>query len=197
MNQELALLNEKLSQLCHSGDFKEFIEYTHQHHYKSAEYQRVSLHYRGLAHFYLGQYHKARSVLEEATQCGSNVSLSRDLAACYYHLNEVDLCKATYSKLQKDLQAHKNQISIKPYVGCQIMLAKFLEEEGHIHKALEEYKEILKHKGVEPQSCFYYQTIAQVLRIKSTFGAESESISPLYSELLTVKNHSYPQSVSY
>lgn len=149
------------------------------------ETQRVLNHYQAMAYIYLGAPNKAKQFYLKALEFGENISLQRDLACCYYLLDEIDEWRQSYQFLEATL--HRSDIAIQDIQTwrAQLILGKFYEEEGLIHKAREYYQETWKAALIANNTTIVQQALPQLLRVLALF-TNSDEISSLYAQLVDI-----------
>ena len=159
---------------------------------------RILKHYQAIAYLDLGAPNKALKIFQQAILLGKNISLSRDLACCYYRLNEVDLWRKHYQTFAAELHNHRTVIRSEIAWNCQIILGKFYEEDGHIKTAHEFYKGTLEEL-VEKKSLYsnlYINALTQMVRIEALM-LNQDQVSQLYSELVAVDKSKLSESLRF
>lgn len=157
----------------------------------SAEILRVTHHYQAMAYIYLGAPQKAKQHYLKALEHGENIALTRDLACCYYILDEIDEWRTTYQQLEEVLERSDLSINRDQFWRAQLILGKFYEEEGQIHKAKEYYEMTWREAIAEESRTFVLQSLPQVLRVHALYTA-SEQISSLYTSLVDIDADKIP-----
>lgn len=187
------VLVRELSNLLLNGEFEELFHRTSKLDEAKGVQKRILLHFTGMAHVYTGALNKAKLIFIKALQDeGNYIGILNDLACVYYQLGEIDQWRSTYTQISRELTQCEALLSVNTRTSTSLILAKFLEEEGQVAKALERYessyRDALTLKG---QSELYLQCLAQILRLKALYR-NGTNLGSLYTELISLR----PQSIT-
>lgn len=146
--------------------------------------RRFKEHLRSKILFYRNDYDKTISLIEKTIhKHGPHVSLLSDRACAFYLKNDFFNFEAAVSKLELEYQSCLEDLDIDSLVNTGVCLGKFLEELGHVEKALRLYESLMLE-------CEFYThktpiVLSQLLRLKSQWKIQKE-IEIDYKRLFTL-----------
>lgn len=156
----------------------------------SSTEKRIMLHVLGKAHSEMNDLEQAKKHFINALSLGENLRIWRDLSCLYYQTGDLSLWRQTYRKMKDRFEKFAPKVSAQLRFECQIILAKFLEEEGDVGGALMFYQDALKVAHALDVRDMYYSCLPQLVRIKSMFGS-LEGLPELYAELITLTDNDF------
>lgn len=155
----------------------------------SAEQRHLS-HYKAQLNLGYGDFTLALEQLKSTEDnYGSHLSLSVDIACCYYRLGKTLLWQQSVRKIQEDFLKLQHQLSFSTSYYTQLHIAKFTEELGDVSSALNFYENIMNHPEWSELSPEGIVTLSNLLRLSVSYGQEQE-IKKYFSLLsqMTVKD---------
>jgi|GEM_PF-2956209 len=154
--------------------------------------QRRHLHSEGIKHLQEGRYLEAQKVLEKAlTEFGSHVAVRSDLVFTAYLQGDFGAFRIFTNSLEHEFQNVCSKLSPKSRRLTHISLAKFCEELGRVHEALEHLAEA--ERNTSPGDSDFFLIAAQKLRLLASYGREDE-LAPAYRDCLQASERD-PQSL--
>lgn len=140
-------------------------------------------HFLGIVHFRRNEITRAKEQMESTLhRFGENVNLLRDLLVCQYHLRDMTGFRANLVRLEQILVELEPKLSQRTVFECELMVGKFLEEEGRLAPALEFYDRALGHALKGPHRL---RVLIQKARWHALYEP-GERLSDYYRELITV-----------
>jgi hypothetical protein len=157
--------------------------------------KRIVKHFCGLAHVINGSLMKAKLELEEAQKkYGGHIGILRDLSAVHYQIGEIDLWRTQYQELADRLEKLRSQLSTETILSCELILAKYYEEEGLVARALSAYEDCYrvssnelekKHSSTnEGLAQKRWLCLAQIIRLKALYR-QTVGLGGMYKELVS------------
>lgn len=148
--------------------------------------RRFKEHLKSKILFFRSDYDKAISLIDKTIlKHGPHVGLLSDKAGAFYLKNDFFNFEAAVSKLEVEYQNCLEDLDINSLVSTGICLGKFMEELGHVEKALRLYESLLLE-------CEFYthktpEVLSQLLRLKSQWKITKE-IEIDYKRLFTLNS---------
>ncbi|HMN68211.1 MAG TPA: hypothetical protein PKC28_06695, partial [Bdellovibrionales bacterium] len=133
--------------------------------------------------FNRGQINDARARMQTAYEnFGENVNLLRDLMVCQYHLQDMMGFRENLERLQTRLVELEAELSEQSLLECEMMIGKFLEEEGRLAPARDFYQRFL-NRAKKP--AHRVRGLIQLARWQALYEPGAE-LSAYYRELISV-----------
>lgn len=121
-----------------------------------------------------GSFSEALTLLQKAeVEHGPHIALTADIATCLYYSGAISAWNASVQRMDQDFKSVMPLLSPKMRYAAGLMLGKFREEQGLIHLALENYREIKDSLSPTAHSNFHHLCIAQLIRLQSTYGVKA------------------------
>lgn len=107
---------------------------------------RMHGHFRGILLTRSGNFRDGLKVMATTMEAhGENVNLVRDIMVCQYHLQNMGGFRSFLSILELNLSLCEAKLSPRSLMSCELMVGKFLEEEGRLAQAIDYYDRALSH----------------------------------------------------
>lgn len=150
--------------------------------------KRTYYHQQALLFYNRNKVSEARQLLENAiTKYGDNVNLTRDLAVCFYRLQDMVNFRQLIERLEKDVISHEAILSQRSLFECDLMLGKFLEEDARLAPALIFYERALQRATTTAQRI---RVLIQKTRWHALYEG-CDQLSSYYRELISVPADTY------
>ncbi|MFZ4404584.1 MAG: hypothetical protein ACOYOK_10830 [Pseudobdellovibrionaceae bacterium] len=133
---------------------------------------RIEMHKKAKEMLIHSQFESASGLLQEALDShGAHIGLRLDLANCLFLLHSYPQWSILVSEIEKDVQGLKSLLKPKNYWHSLFLLSKFIEEQGRVSAALDNYKDL--YVGTNDLD-LKARALSQVVRLQAQHGFKTE-----------------------
>lgn len=157
---------------------------------ENAHQERMRMHYLARAEMRGGRMQQALTIIDETlASYPSYIGLKADRLSCLYHLGPKTAWREAIIDFENELEMCREQLSLGSRYRAELLMAKFLEEDGDVAKALKIYEQLRELLKSEKQFREEILVTAQILRVRALFSEKLELVAPLYRDLLTLETN--------
>lgn len=180
------LISTNAFELANQGEHRRALQIINEYTPKSKVECRILGHSRAEVKMLQGNFTEALDILKNTRKnYGDNLCLLGDIVFCYYSLSNFKLWSLAFDELRHLFSLYAPLLDHDRRMSIQLTIAKFLEEQGKIKEALDEYTNLLSLIDEATNLKRYYRTLCQSFRVLASFGSKS-SMAQTYVLLETI-----------